>query len=345
MSFIRRITSGVESFDTELRIKTTMIIKILLALFFYKFIEEGYDDMTVKTNFHGIIPPVSTIFDSNGELDKLGMASVIDFLIDSGVDGLLFMGSGGEFSQMSREERIEVAEYTIKYVSKRVPVLIGTGSTSTNEAIILSKHAEEIGADGILVVNPYYWRLTDENLLAHYGAIAESVSLPILLYNFPDMTGQILTPEIVLNLVRKYEHIVGIKETIDSVAHIHKMISIVKGPFPEFKVFAGFDNHLLNTLYLGGDGGICASVNFAPELAKGVYNSFRKRDMESTINLNKRLVVLTEMYKLDSPFIKVIKEAMRMNGLDISTYTLSPASSLNEKQLDELKVILNRAQL
>ncbi len=292
---------------------------------------------SLNKKFHGIIPPVSIIFDRNGELDRQGMAKVIDYLIGEKVDGLFFLGSGGEFSQMSTEQRIEVAEFTTKYVSKRVPVLIGTGSSSTNETILLSKHAEEIGADGIVVINPYYWSLTEENLLKHFGDIAESVKLPILLYNFPNLTGQDLSPSLVLKLVEKHENIVGIKETIDSIEHIQSMISTVKTKFPSFTVFAGFDNHLFNTLSLGGDGAICASINFAPQVALGLYDAFMKNDLELAVKLNQQISIFPNMYKLDSPFIGVVKEAMNLTGMNISTNVLPPARVLN----DEKKLVLN----
>jgi len=301
--------------------------------------------MSIETNFHGIIPPVSIIFDQDGELDKKGMATVIDFLIDAGVDGLFFLGSGGEFSQMSKEQRMEVSTFTTKYVNGRVPVLIGTGSVSTRESIILSKHAEKIGADGIVVINPFYWPLTEENLLTHYGEIAEAVNLPILLYNFPELTGQDLSPEFVLKLVEKHENIVGIKETIDSIGHVQDMISTVKGKHPRFSVFAGFDNHLINTLILGGDGAICASINFAPELAINVYNAFKQNDIESAVKFSRKLAIIPTMYKIDSPFISVIKEAMKLKGLDISTAVLQPTRMLNSDKKERLKEILKKIDL
>lgn len=298
-----------------------------------------------NTKFHGIIPPVSIILDSEGNLDKKGMGTVIDFLIDEKVDGLFFLGSGGEFSQMSVELRKEVAAFTTKYVAGRVPVLIGTGSASTKEAIMLSQHAKEVGADGVVIINPYYWSLTEENLFAHYAEIAEAVELPILLYNFPTLTGQDLSPEFVLSLVDKYDNIVGIKETIDSIAHIENMISTVKGKYPHFSVLAGFDNHLFNTLSLGGDGAICASINFAPEIGVGLYQAYRNNEFETAIQLHRKIAGLPNMYNLDSPFIGVIKEAMKLRGLDISTYVLPPTRELNAEKKEQLKNILKTADL
>ncbi|MGJ9459623.1 dihydrodipicolinate synthase family protein [Oceanobacillus sp. CF4.6] len=299
----------------------------------------------IKTNFHGIIPPVSIILDTDGNLDEKGMATVIDFLIDAKVDGLFSLGSGGEFSQMSVELRKEIAEFTTNYVAGRVPVLIGTGSSSTKEAVSLSQHAEKVGADGVVVINPYYWTLTEENLFAHYAEIAESIELPILLYNFPTLTGQDLSPEFVLKLVDKYENIIGIKETIDSIAHIESMISTVKSKYPDFTVFAGFDNHLFNTLTLGGDGAICASVNFAPEIAVELYKAFRENDLEQAVKLHRKIAGLPKVYNLDSPFIGVIKEAMKLRGLDISTYVLPPTRELSTEKKEQLIEILKTADL
>lgn len=147
--------------------------------------------------FKGVIPPVSTVLTNDGNIDVDGMKALIDFIMESGVDGLFFLGSGGEFNQMSVEERKAFAEFTVGYVNKRVPVLIGTGSTNTREVIELTLHSKEIGADGVVIINPHYWPLSDEHLFDHYGKVAEAVDIPILLYNFPNLTGQELTPEMV----------------------------------------------------------------------------------------------------------------------------------------------------
>ncbi|WP_080875996.1 dihydrodipicolinate synthase family protein [Oceanobacillus timonensis] len=299
----------------------------------------------MTTKFKGIIPPVSIILNNQGELDTKGMALVIDYLIDSGVNGLFFLGSGGEFTQMSVEERKEVAEFTTNYVNKRVPVLIGTGSSNTREAILLSEHAEEIGADGIVVINPYYWQLTEENLIKHFGDIAEAVELPILLYNFPNLTGQDLSPELVLELANQYDNIIGIKETVESVSHIRDIIFTVKAKHKDFCVFSGFDDHLLNTLTLGGDGAICASANFAPEVSVGTYNAYIAKDFERAIELHRTLALLPTIYKLDSPFINVVKEAMKLRGLDISTHVLPPTRKLSEEKVIELVSILKSVKL
>ncbi|MEZ0119175.1 UNVERIFIED_ORG: dihydrodipicolinate synthase/N-acetylneuraminate lyase [Heyndrickxia coagulans] len=246
---------------------------------------------------------------------------------------------------MTTEERMEITKFTVSYVNGRVPVLIGTGSTSTRMSVLLSQHAEQCGADGVLVVNPYYWSLSEDNLSKHYGTIAESVNIPILLYNFPTLTGQDLSPDFVLKLVDHYENIVGIKETTDQAGHIREMILKVKNKHPHFSVFAGFDDHLLNTLALGGDGAIGSSFNFAPELGVGIFEAFKNNDLERAVRLHKQLAYLPLIYKLDTPFINVVKEAVKLRGVDIDTSVLPPVYRLEEEKIDQLKELLRQAQL
>jgi len=301
--------------------------------------------MVQKNIFEGIIPPISTIIDENKSFDEEGMAKLIDQLIESGVNGLLVLGSGGEFSQMSFTMRQEVAKFSISYVNGRVPVLIGTGSNSTDESILLSKHAQDNGADGIVVVNPYYWALSKVDLLKHYKEIADSTELPIILYNFPDLTGQDLSPDFVLELVSEKENIVGIKETVDSIGHVSEMISKVKAKYPNFKVFAGLDNHLLNTLHMGGDGAIPSSANFAPEVTISILKAYFEKDFETIIQMQRKLINLLEIYKLGSPLYTTVKQAILTRGLDVSAQVLPPAQMLDESRKKHLKDILEYTNL
>lgn len=296
--------------------------------------------MDTSMLFHGVIPPVPTILFKEGKLDEKGMGNLIDFLIASGVNGLFFLGSGGEFGQMPVELRKEVAEFTTRFVNGRVPVLIGTGTPSTNETISLSQHAKSVGADGIVVINPYYYKLTEEGLFNHYAEIAENVDLPIILYNYPELTGQDLSPDFVLKLVNKYPNIVGIKDTVLAVGHTRELIQIVKSEHPQFAVFSGYDEHLLNTLSLGGDGSIPLTASFAPEISVGIYQSFKQGNYSQAIELHRKLASLLPLYKLDSPFMNVVKEAIRLRGIEISTDVLAPVRSLSPEKKELVKSIL-----
>ena len=298
-----------------------------------------------KPLFHGVIPPISTVFNEDYRLDQVGMGRLIDYLIENGVNGLFFLGTGGEFSQLLLQERKEIAEFAVEYVNHRVPVLIGTGSTSTHEAVELSQHSEKIGADGIVVINPYYMKLSEDNLYRHYQEVCDAVALPILLYNFPAFTGQDLTPDFVLRAVKEHPNIVGIKETVDSVGHIKEMILTVKEKFPDFLVFSGFDDHFLQNLSLGGDGAISSSVNFAPHLAVGLYDAFTGGDLTKAVHIHRQLAILSRLYQLDQPFTNVIKEATKLCGIGINTAVLPPGRPLEQQKKKELLRTLEKASL
>ncbi|MCV9877861.1 dihydrodipicolinate synthase family protein [Brenneria izbisi] len=290
--------------------------------------------------FSGIIPPVSSTFDSNGNIDKAAMKEVADFLINKGVDGLFYLGTGGEFSQMNAPQRMAFAEEAVAVTAGRVPVLIGVGSTSTDEAVKLARHAESCGAEGIVAINPWYWKVAPRNLDDYYQQIAHSVSLPVILYNFPDLTGQDLTPEVVKRLVLQNENIVGIKDTIDSVGHLRAMINTVKAVRPTFSVFCGYDDHLLNTLLLGGDGAITASANFAPSLSVGIYRAWQEGDLATAATLNKKLLQLPSIYALETPFVSLIKYAMQCVGLPVNTRCLPPILDASVEAKEKVRELL-----
>ena len=281
--------------------------------------------MSIK-QLRGVIPPVPTILKADGRFDPQGMGVMIDRLLASAIDGFLFLGSAGEFAQLPHAVRKEVAEFCVARVAGRRPVIIGTASCSGAEVIDLSRHAKTIGADAVMVVNPYYSLLSEERIYTHYRQIAEAVTLPVLLYNFPALTGQDLSVELVKRLAEDCPNIVGIKDTVDCLSHIRRMVLEVKGMRPDFLVFCGFDEYMLDTLLIGGDGVIPATSNFAPEITCGIYKAFRDGDFATLQSLVPRLAQLQKIYSMEVPFIGLIKEAIRLTGCDISTHVVPPAT-------------------
>ncbi|MRN53711.1 dihydrodipicolinate synthase family protein [Paenibacillus monticola] len=291
----------------------------------------------------GVIPPVPTILDQNGHFDRNGMKILIDSLINKGVHGLFFLGTAGEFSQFSAKEREDIAEFCIDYTNGRLPVWIGTGSNNTPEAIRLTGHAAKSGATGVVVINPYYSKLSEETLFSHYASILEATEIPLMLYNFPALTGQDLSPAFVSRLAARYPNVVGIKETVDQLSHIRQMILQVKEINPAFSVFCGFDEYLLATLAAGGDGAIAASANFAPQLLLGVYNCFQNNNLVELLEHHRKVIEIPALYSLDEPFIPSIKEAIRMAGVPIPTFCLPPSNLWSAQKEQKLKEIFNRA--
>ncbi|ABB14175.1 4-hydroxy-tetrahydrodipicolinate synthase [Carboxydothermus hydrogenoformans] len=299
----------------------------------------------ILNKFRGVIPPMLTIFKEDGTFDWEGNKALIDFLINGGVHGIFVLGSSGEFSHLNAEERKEFAKFVVDYVAGRVPVLVGTGSSNTKEVVELTKHAKEIGADGVVVVSPYYWGLSEKNLYQHFATVAKVVDIPIVLYNFPDLTGQNLSPSLVAKLASDFPNIVGIKDTIDSIAHIRELILQVKTVRPDFSVLAGYDDHLFNTLAMGGDGVIPGTANFAPHIPVNIYNNFVKGNIEESMNWHRKLLRLPRIYSLDKPAISLLKEACKLCGLPVESYIRQPAGRADEAAVENLKTLLREAGL
>ncbi len=290
--------------------------------------------------FQGIIPPVPTVFDETGRFDEAGMARLIDHLAASEVDALFFGGSAGEFSQMTSEQRRQVASFSVRHLAGRKKALVGIGSTSTDEAIRLGLHAQECGADGVVAVNPYYAILGEQNLHDHYLRLARALEIPLVLYNFPALTGQDLSPSLVLRLATECERIVGIKDTVDTVRHTRDLIRTLKPVRPDFAVLAGFDEYLLDTLIMGGDGGFPSSSTFAPQLACGLLRAFRERDGGRMVELQALMARVPPVFGLEQPFYAVVKEAIRMVGVEISAHVLPPAAALSEEKRAQVRELL-----
>lgn len=295
--------------------------------------------------FHGVIPPVPTLFNAQGEFDESAQAILIEHLLASPVDGLFFLGSAGEFAHMSDAQRRHVAEFCLTQVGGRKPVLIGIACCGTQQTIEVGLHARQAGADGVVVVNPWYSPLSESNLVRHFMTIANALPLPIILYNFPALTGQSIPPSVIKDLALSCPNIVGLKDTVDTLSHIRETLHAVKPLRPDFAVFAGYDEYLLGTLILGGDGAIPASANFAPQLACGILHAWHRHDLSEAVALQQALSWIPPLYAIDVPFYNAVKYALRLTGVDIPVYALPPASPLTNEMQEEIKQILQRAHV
>lgn len=295
--------------------------------------------------FKGILTPMVTAFDNEGKIDFKGNEVVINSLISGGVNGILFLGSTGEFFAMTMKEKKEFISFAIKTVNKRVPVLIGTGGTVVKEVIELTKFAEKEGADAAIIVSPYYFKLDDESVYKYYAEIAESVELPIILYNYPDRTSINLDPKLVLRLAKDYTNIVGIKDTVDSMNHTRYLIETVKSELKDFAVFSGYDEYLIPNLLLGGNGTIGALTNIIPELFVNFYKSYNENDFKVASLLQKKVSNLMSLYDIAPIFIPVLKTALQLTGKNITSVTVSESRPLSNEQIEEIKRVLRQADL
>jgi 2-dehydro-3-deoxy-D-pentonate aldolase len=286
----------------------------------------------------GIVVPIPTLFDERGRLDEAANARHVEWLISQGVQGLFALGTTGEFTSLGRDERRTMAELVVRTARGRVPVLVGCGSPWTEEAVAYAEHAEEIGAAGVAVVLPYYWIPPDRSIYEHYRLLAIGTRLPVYIYNFPALTGRNIPPALVLRLAEEHPTIAGIKDTIDSVAHIQQLITTVRPARPDFVVLCGMDYHLLNTLLLGGDGAVPGTANFAPGPLVDIYRAVTQgRLTDAAERARTHLNVIPRLFTADAPAFVVVKEAMAIAGLIPHATTRPPALPLTEDERRALR--------
>ncbi|MCD6537946.1 4-hydroxy-tetrahydrodipicolinate synthase [Candidatus Bathyarchaeota archaeon] len=282
----------------------------------------------------GIIPAMATPMSDSEEIDEAGTRELIDYLIDSGVHGIFICGSQGESYALTEEEKKRIISIAVDEVNGRVPVYAGAGAITTKASIRLSKYAEDAGADAVTIVTPYFIRPSQNELYMHYKRIAESIDIPVLIYNNPGRTGVNLEAETVRRLA-EIDNIVGIK---DSSGDLTLTAQYIMECPKEFAVLAGRDSLILATLLYGGKGAVAATANVAPKLVVGIYESFMQGDLEKARELQFKLLPLRLAFNLGT-FPAVVKEAMNILKMP-SGPVRSPVSPLPEDKRERLKSIL-----
>jgi 4-hydroxy-tetrahydrodipicolinate synthase len=284
--------------------------------------------------FEGAYTALVTPFDRQGNLDEEGLRRLVRFQIEEGIDGLVPVGTTGECATLSYEEHERVIEIVVEEAKGRVPVIAGTGSNSTREALMLTRFAKEAKADAALLVVPYYNRPTQEGMYRHFKELAEKVDLPQILYNIPSRTGVNLLPQTVARLA-EVKNIVGIKEasTVDQVSEI---IELTRGK--DFVVFSGNDNQTLPILSLGGVGVISVASNVAPKLVAEMVRAFRRGDLEGARELHYRLSPLFKALFLETNPAPV-KAALEMMSLPAGAPRL-PLVEVSQQTREALRKVL-----
>jgi 4-hydroxy-tetrahydrodipicolinate synthase len=283
--------------------------------------------------FTGAIVAIVTPF-RNGRVDEEAFRELIEFQIAGGTEGIVPCGTTGESSTLSYEEHDRVIEIAIEAVRKRVPVIAGTGSNSTEEALRLTKHAHEVGADGALLVCPYYNRPSQEGLYAHFRSIAEAVPIPIVPYNIPSRTGVNLLPETVARLA-KIPNIVGIKEASGSLKQMSDVINLCGD---DFAVLSGDDILTLPLLAQGGKGVISVISNVAPADPAAMIKAYEQGNVKKAAALHHKMSPLIDVLFVETNPVPV-KAALAMMG-KIAYEVRLPLCPLAEGSLAKLKTAM-----
>ena len=264
-----------------------------------------------NTIFTGAGVAIVTPMNEDGSVNFDAYADLIDFQIENKTDAIITCGTTGESSTLSDEEHLEVIRFAIEQTAGRVPVIAGTGSNDTKYAIELSKAAGEKGADGLLLVTPYYNKTSQRGLVAHFGMIAESVSTPIILYSVQSRTGVNIAPETAFELSR-YENIVAIKEASGNISQVAKIRAMCGDALD---VYSGNDDQIVPLLSLGGKGVISVLSNVAPEVAHNICQFYFDGKVEESMKLQLEYLDLCNDLFLDVNPIPV-KEALNMMGMN-----------------------------
>jgi 4-hydroxy-tetrahydrodipicolinate synthase len=286
----------------------------------------------------GVYPALITPFTGDDEIDTEGLSRLVEYVTEGGVAGIVPCGTTGESATLSREEHKRVIDVVVD--CSKVPVIAGTGSNNTKEAIEFTKHAEDAGADACLLITPYYNKPNVKGLKEHFKIIGDSVEIPLILYNIPSRTGQNVNAETMVALAAEVKNIKGVKEASGDLKQIGAIIRSVTEQGLDFTVVAGDDFLTLPIMSLGGKGVISVAANIAPREMSEMVAAMLKGEVEKAKEINIKLFSLFEAMFLETNPIPV-KKAAEMMGLPAGHVRL-PLGALSEGNEEKLRKVLER---
>jgi len=269
----------------------------------------------------------------NGDIDFLSLDKLIEWHISNGTNAIVSVGTTGESATLSVKEHLKVIEHTVKKVDKRIPVIAGSGSNSTSQAIETTSESKKIGADYALLVTPYYNRPSQNGLIRHYSKIADSCDIKQILYNVPSRTACDILPTTVCTL-SNHENIIGIKESLDDEVRIKELIEISTNHKDDFYIFSGDDPSFLNLLMMGGHGVISVAANILPKEISNICSNFFRGDSDEAFEQNRKLENIYDLLFIESNPIPVKWMLYKMKMIENSLRL--PLVSLDEKYRDNI---------
>lgn len=287
--------------------------------------------------FKGAGVAIVTPMTETGEVNYPKLAELLDYQIENGTDAIIICGTTGESSTLTHEEHLEAIRFTAEHVAGRVPVVAGTGSNCTQTAVYLSQEAEKSGADGLLLVSPYYNKATQKGLAAHFKTIADSVKLPVILYNIQGRTGVNIAPETLAWLAKNVENIVGVKEASNSITQVAKIAQLTDGALD---IYSGNDDQIVPILSLGGVGVISVLSNIAPRETHDIVAKYLAGDVEGSRDLQLKALPLVEKLFCEVNPIPV-KAALNMMGWEVGSVRM-PLTVMEEEHQRQLKAEMDR---
>ena len=282
--------------------------------------------------FQGAGVALVTPFTEEKSVNYEELGRLIEYQIAGGIDAIIICGTTGEPVTMTEEERLSVISFTIEKVGKRVPVIAGTGGNCTKNVIAFSKKVEKIGADGLLVVTPYYNKATQNGLYEHYKAVASAVQLPIILYNVPSRTGVNILPDTAARLGKEIDNIIALKEASGNITQVAEVIRKAEGTLD---IYSGNDDQIVPILSLGGIGVISVLANVVPKETHDMVQAYLDGDVRKAAQLQLKYMELIQALFCEVNPIPV-KKALELMGFQ-TKYLRMPLTEMEEKNLERLK--------
>lgn len=281
--------------------------------------------------FQGSYVALITPFNEDGSVNLKKVAELCEWHVENGTDGIVALGTTGESSTMTHEEDDEVVRCVLSTVKGRIPVIAGSGSNSTDTAIMKSRTYRDLGADGLLVITPYYNKANSTGMIRHFTAVAESVDIPIIMYNVPGRTGCNLSVDCV-NVLSKHDNIVALKEASGNISYVAQVSRYISD---SFAIFSGNDDMIVPVMSLGGAGVISVFANLCPKLTRDMVHAHLDGDVERAKNMQLKYLDLINALFIDVNPIP-IKAAMNMLGMDVGGYRL-PLCEMEDKNIAILR--------
>src|SRR3989475_11042747 len=266
----------------------------------------------MKLKLEGIWTPIPTPLTKQGRVDADAARRLVDFHIEAGIDGLLPLGTSGEFACLQREERKTLVDTVVDQADNRVPVVAGVSDPSIENVVQLSSDANEAGADGVIATPPYYFTTTDEGHYHHFKTISEAIDLPLLIYNIPEWTHSFVTPETVQRLADE-KLVVGMKYTEYNFLNLIRFLMASRN---KMSIFAGSDAMAYSNLEFGGAGAIIGSANVAPRVASKIFDDYKKGDLNGAREAQERLLPIINALGVGK-YPAALKEAMSLIGMPV----------------------------
>lgn len=282
--------------------------------------------------FGRLLTAMVTPFNADGSVNYEKAADLAEWLINNGSDGLVVAGSTGEAATMSAEEKLELFRVVVNRINKRVPVIAGTGSNNTADSIKMTKMAEAMGVDGVLIVAPYYNKPTQEGFYQHFAAVAQSTALPIIVYNVPGRTASNIAPATVARLAEDFENIVAIKEAAGNVAQVAELYTVLP---EDFTIYSGNDGLILPFMSVGATGLISVLSNIGGGILQDVMQAYEDGRVKEAAKLNAKMVPLANAMFIETNPIPVKAAVTLVTGIDAGQprLPLTPMEAANKAKM------------